>query len=637
MEKEFTSLDIFFILKEIRDAINGGFIRKIHQYNGKGYSFLLDIYSPRKGESFWLYFDKNKIYITEYKKKAPYKLPIFCSILRKYLENAKIESINQHEFERIVELCTTKGILVIELFSKGNVILCNQDREIIAPLYTQHWKDREIKRGAVYSYPPPKPNPFSMSFEDFKKIMSNEKKVIVGIALMGFGGTYGKEICKIANIDENRIAKELSMNEVRRIFKAISTIKKREIKATVYEDDVTPFPLEIYKNKKIIKTFDSFSPAIDNFIISKIKSSQQIEGEEKIKRIIERQKSAIEKWEKKEKESREKANIIYTHYPLFKTILQWIRNARDKGMGWEEIKKWIKEKGTGWADNIKEIREHEGVIIVNVENNEIEIDIKKSTEENAAMYFENAKKARRKIKGIMEAIKKYEDMEKCERKERERESIKKKEKKAWYEKFRYFYTSDNFLVLGGKDAVSNEVLIKKYTDKNDVVLHADITGSPFVVIKSAGKKITEVAKKEASEFAAIYSKAWQRGLMNVDVYCVRPEQISKKAPSGEYLGKGSFMIYGKREWFRNVELKLAIGFVFDKACVRVIGGPLSTIKNKTEYFVVIRPGDLKLKEIVEKIKKKVARDVGKEKALLIKKINISDFQRFIPAGKGSID
>ena len=59
--------------------------------------------------------------------------------------------------------------------------------------------------------------------------------------------------------------------------------------------------------------------------------------------------------------------------------------------------------------------------------------------------------------------------------------------REWYEKFRWFTSSDGFLVVAGKDTVSNEVLIKKYAKQEDVVFHAEISGAPFTVVKTEGK------------------------------------------------------------------------------------------------------------------------------------------------------
>jgi predicted ribosome quality control (RQC) complex YloA/Tae2 family protein len=88
-------------------------------------------------------------------------------------------------------------------------------------------------------------------------------------------------------------------------------------------------------------------------------------------------------------------------------------------------------------------------------------------------------------------------------------------------------------VVAGKDTVSNEVLIKKYTKDEDVVFHAEITGSPFVVIKAEGKLVTEQVLKEAAEYAASFSRAWRENAGSADVYWVKVDQLSKSGPSGE--------------------------------------------------------------------------------------------------------
>ena len=81
----------------------------------------------------------------------------------------------------------------------------------------------------------------------------------------------------------------------------------------------------------------------------------------------------------------------------------------------------------------------------------------------------------------------------------------------WYEKLRWFVTSDNVLVIGGRDAGTNEAVVKKYMDNNDIYLHADIHGATSTVIKLDGSKINDSILKESGEFAASFSTAWSKG------------------------------------------------------------------------------------------------------------------------------
>ena len=107
--------------------------------------------------------------------------------------------------------------------------------------------------------------------------------------------------------------------------------------------------------------------------------------------------------------------------------------------------------------------------------------------------------------------------------------------------------------------MSNEVLIKKYTKQEDIVFHAEITGSPFVVIKTEGKEVSEAALKEAAEAAASYCRAWRENAGTADVYWVTVDQLSKSGPSGESIPHGAFFVVGKRNWYKNTSLRVAVG------------------------------------------------------------------------------
>ncbi|MBT3813972.1 DUF814 domain-containing protein, partial [Candidatus Woesearchaeota archaeon] len=179
---------------------------------------------------------------------------------------------------------------------------------------------------------------------------------------------------------------------------------------------------------------------------------------------------------------------------------------------------------------------------------EIEIDLTKSVDENAGTYFNLAKKAKKKIEGAKKAVevskKKLEKLQKDEDKfmEVETKKLEKKErKKEWYEKFHWFVSSEDFLCVGGKDATSNEIIVKKHTDKDDLVFHTEMAGSPFFIVKN-GQSAKEETINEAAQATGVYSRAWKLGHTTADVFYVKPEQVSKEAQSGEYMSKGSFMV-----------------------------------------------------------------------------------------------
>ena len=180
----------------------------------------------------------------------------------------------------------------------------------------------------------------------------------------------------------------------------------------------------------------------------------------------------------------------------------------------------------------------------------IKLDVTKSLEKNAETYFNKSKKAKKKLQGAKEAVQKsLEKLEKAKKEQaKEVKEVKKKveTKKEWYEKFHWFISSEGFLCIGGRDAATNEIVIKKHTDKDDLVFHTSMAGSPFFVVKTEGKKVGEATINEASQAVGSYSKAWKLGLSIQEVFYVNPDQVSKKAKPGEFIARGAFMIYGKK-------------------------------------------------------------------------------------------
>ena len=241
---------------------------------------------------------------------------------------------------------------------------------------------------------------------------------------------------------------------------------------------------------------------------------------------------------------------------------------------------------------------------------EVSLKLNKSVEQNAESYFEKGKKYKKKIPGIKKTIEKYQDkMQELEKGLFDyNESVKKESrvvrKKEWFDKFRWFYSSDGFFVIAGRDATTNDIIIKKYTMDNDVVFHTELAGSPFVIIKNPDNKvIPQDTIKEAAEFCASFSKSWKSGRGTAEVYHIKPEQVSKQAPSGmAALAKGSFMINGKRNYI-DAMLNIAICTYESK----IMSGPLSAVKKyriaSKQPYVEIIPGNDKLSDVAKKVQK----------------------------------
>lgn len=234
------------------------------------------------------------------------------------------------------------------------------------------------------------------------------------------------------------------------------------------------------------------------------------------------------------------------------------------------------------------------------------IDTKKSVEKNAEAYYEKSKKLKKKLKGAEEALQKslrrLEELKTKSEKEREAKGQEKgaEYEKKWYHKFRWFTSSEGFLVVGGRDATSNEIVIKKHTEEQDIVLHTDMAGSPFFVIKSDGKIIGEETIKEAADATVTFSRAWKLGMQTTPVFYVKPEQVSKKAQSGEYLTKGAFMIRGKTNYIGN-RVNCAVGITEQG---EIMSGPVEAIKKHCKKYTEIEQGREKASAVAKKIRAK---------------------------------
>ena len=235
----------------------------------------------------------------------------------------------------------------------------------------------------------------------------------------------------------------------------------------------------------------------------------------------------------------------------------------------------------------------------------ITIDLKKSIEENAGDYFERAKKMKKKIEGAKKAVldqkKKLLQIEK-ETPKAEIKDLKIERKKQWYEKFRWFISSEGFLCVGGRDSTTNEIIIKKHAEKNDIIFHTDMAGSPFVVLKIKDKSTspTEKTLQEAADFTAVHSKGWKLGMSTLEVFWVTPEQVTKEANAGEFLPKGAFMIRGKTNYITPT-MNYAVG-IYEGA---LMGGPLDAVKHNCKEYIEILQGNDKTSDVAKIIQKKL--------------------------------
>jgi predicted ribosome quality control (RQC) complex YloA/Tae2 family protein len=679
-KKQFTSFDVAVVVRELSEAILFSRVSNVYQLSNKTLLFKL-----RKTESpvFWLVLDAGRrLHLTSYAVEKPKVPPSFCMALRKYLRNGWLTGVEQYEFERVVVFAfkTKTGVmrLFLELFGDGNIILAGENGKILQALTYKRMRDRDILRGEVFRFPPPSgKNPLKVSKEDLLQELRSvgDVEVVRGLArFLGVGGFYAEEVLLRAGVDKKTPSGALSDAVVDAVFEnlrdMLSEVTSGMLEVYIVLDeaggfvDVVPFRLKRYAGFEH-QSYRSFNEALDEFYVrvgaiqrALVTASGDVEELKnegaRLKRIITGQEKVLIEAEAKAEKNRRIGDVIYAHNSELQALLNMFLAGKTSGMKWGEVvSEVLAEKEAGLKLGVFESFDDKRLMVnVCVDDLCFGLSLRKSLFDNAARFYERGKRARRKMKGARAALeetrKKLDEVEakigeaeelgKIEPAKAVEEIVERKiKRKEWFEKFRWFVSSDGFLVVAGRDAVSNEVLVKKYTEPKDVVFHADVVGAPFVVVKTEGKKPSQQVLREAGEFAAAFSRGWREGFASVDVYWVKPDQLSKGGPSGEYVSRGGFVVRGKRNWMRGTPLETAVGVVMeDDGEIKFVGGPVQSVEAKTNVYVVVVPGDLKGKEVFKRVLGVLTGKLPKKLREKVLKVSAEEIREYIPYNKGGI-
>jgi predicted ribosome quality control (RQC) complex YloA/Tae2 family protein len=677
--KEFTSFDISAAIKELQPSVADSRVNNIYQFGEK--TLIFKLHKTDQPPIRLVIEAGRRLHSTSYAEESPAEPPPFCMLMRRYLRDSWLRRIEQYEFERIVTVSfeTKTGTLnlVVELFGEGNMILTNDKGVIIQAMYFKRMRDRDIQRNQVLVYPPASgKNPFKVTQPEVEEALKNagEAEVVRTLArFLGVGGVYAEELLLRAGVEKTKKSRDLVLSEVSAVFGALqsllSALLEGRLEPAIILDagdgflDVVPFRLKRYEGCKT-QSYETFNQALDEFylrVTAVEKAAGTVEVDKlkqetsRLRRIVAEQEKSISEEEQKADRDKQIGDVIYAHFGELQAFQEQLLKANNQGYDWKAIIAQVmaaKKAGKIPAAYTESFDGKNLALNLSVDGFHFGLNLRRSLFENANAYYEKGKLAKQKAAGaqmaLSESKKKLAQIEQELKEAEELKSLKpaqimealSKRKEAmanreWYEKFRWFISSDGFLVAAGKDTVSNEVLIKKYTTQEDVVFHAEITGSPFVVVKAEGKPITEQALKEASEFAASFSRAWRENAGTADVYWVKVDQLSKSGPSGESVPHGAFFVVGKRNWYRNTPLRVAVGIsVSEETCF--VGGPIDAVKAKTKTYVVILPGDYQGKELLQMILRTLTAKLSKEQREKAGKTSIEQIREFVPYTKGAI-
>ena len=656
MKTAMTNFDIAAILPELRQHTIGGHIHNVYQITEK--AFLLKIHP---GNLNLIVEPARRIHLTRFEIKTPAKPSQLCMAFRKHIRSAKITGIEQPNFERVVfieiERQGEPQKIVVELLPRGNIILIDDHDKVIVSSHYLRMKDRSILRGQPLRLPPQRgKNLLEATPDEIQKLrnLSDIDAVKALAQTFGVGGTYAEEIVLRAHVDKSSSASNLSDEQIQGISTAITELKDAIMAGArspvvvldnAHMIDVTPFELELHGAMRR-KTYDNFNDAVDEYFTllssSELGDRREVAHtgkREQLQRRLDAQKKQLEEITESTKTLRSTGDLIFRHLPEIQTVLEIVMNAKRSKLPLDEIRDALlreKADGSRFYPHVRELTSPGDKVTFVFEEKEIEIETRVRAQDQAAEYYAKAKRLQSKLSGLKASTQETELLfQNLASKELELKQPVKPEhrlEKEWFEKFRWFDSSEGLLVLGGRDATSNETLLKRYTSPEDLVMHAEAHGAPFIVMKTGGVQPTAETLREAAQACVSYSRLWKEGIRAGDAYWVRPEQVTKSAPAGEYLTKGAFMIRGTRNYVRGVELALAVGLTLRDGKAFLMAGPPSAVRSKCRFHVELRQGRGTPAEAARRILAKLSAKIRENTGAELPRITMDDVIRLLPPG-----
>ncbi|MDW0168192.1 MAG: ribosome rescue protein RqcH [Nitrososphaeraceae archaeon] len=644
---ELSGIELHYLVNKISSKITSSYyVSNISSITKN--SILLKLHHPTESDINLIVSTKG-IWITSKKYKQMEENQLL-SILSREIERAKINSVSQPGSERIfflhfINKDNKERKLVVEIFGKGNIILCDESMKILWILNPVEVRHRILKTGLEYVLPPNRgEDVFQISLEGMKKSrdMQPENTDLVRwlAKCTSLPRKYVEEIL-LHSGNSAKYANNLSDNDVRDIYYKTKEITRKVIDETNHEPsimvdklglaiDASPIVMSGGSNAKKVESYmDGIDQVLSNEIIS---IGRSLKTEETDRKILELEHDL-------EEQNKAKTQVI-TRSQNLRRVAHELMNLSSRGV--EDM--YDSTVRSLLENNDSKIVKENGITYLNIENERIKFE--SSIPKSSSLLFSRAKELERGAINIDKASEelrlRVEKLQNQTQKIHEKIQFSKLESKQWYERYRWFVTSDGYLVIGGRDASSNSAIIRKYMTENDIIFHAEIHGSPFFLVKNVNNQEKQDSSyvEEAAQATVSFSRAWKDGLSSGDAYWVFPNQVKKGAPTGQFLPKGSFVIEGKRNFCRGIELKLSIGLVQIEKKYSIVCGPLNAVRKRSLVFTSLLPGGTDPMNLAKKVKSEFVRAISEfdqSLAEYCKKISLDEFIRMLPTGQSKIE
>ncbi|CAI9730241.1 Hypothetical predicted protein [Octopus vulgaris] len=514
--------------------------------------------------------------------------------------------------------------VILEMYDRGNIVLTDYNYVILNILRPRSNESEDVKLVVRERYPVSSAKQYEpVECEKIYSILKESKNgnplkrtllpatdfgpALIEHCLLSAGFSDAVKINDGFHIDTDFDKLMNALEKAAELFQNLSTqktkgyiIQKRdmrpatkgeETKELLTYDEFHPYLFCQYEKRPYLE-MDSFDKAVDEFF-------SKLETQKLDMKILQQEKIAVKKLEnvKKDHEKRMqelqkvqeldtlKGQFIEYNLTLVDQAIRVVRSALANQINWTEISELLKQaqlQQDPVACSIKSLKLETNHITMHLndpyidsdeEEDEqpkslmIDIDLGLSAYANSKKYFDNKRQAAKKEQKTIHASAKA--LKSAERKTKETlkdvataATINKARKTHWFEKFLWFISSENYVVVGGRDQQQNEILVKKYLRPGDLYVHADLHGASSVVIKNhTVKPVPPKTLNEAGSMAICNSAAWDAKVIT-SAWWVYHDQVSKTAPTGEYLTTGSFMIRGKKNYLPPSYLVYGFGLLF---------------------------------------------------------------------------
>ncbi len=602
MKKEMSSFDVRSIATEL-SQLEGAHMDKIFQWGAGNVLFRINVQGEGKKDLFFK--DKKWLYSPAQKPETPIQPTSFATYLRKYIDNARIGKVRQIGFDRVIEMELLKSDaeykLIFEIFGGGNVLLV-KDGVIDTCLIQKTMRDRKVRPKEEYVWPQPRFNPIESTEDDFiNAFRESEADCVRTLATaVNLGGQYAEEVCKRTGIDKTLPASEVPDQMLSKMYAEVKDIVKHVIdvpETTAYLKDgkIEDFaPISMISHDDLeSKGFESMSAVIDAFVkqIADEEEENYVDPEAlKLNRRITKQEETVDEYRMRCDELKKKAEALYNDYQKVSQLLE-VLNEQSKKLTWEKLK-----EGASKIPYVTSIDPSKNLVTGEFAGEIVTLDYTKGIDANASDIYQDSKEIGEKGKHAEDALNQSRaelaKLEKGLEKQRIANAGKAQPtKQFWFERFKWFFTSEGKLVIAGRDAHTNDGVVKKHLKEKDLYAHTDIHGAPSTILKE-GASATPEELREACQFATAQSKGWVAAVSEGSAYWVYPDQVSKTPNPGEFVPRGAFIIRGKRNYEYHLPMELAVGEIYFQGARKVMCGPEQSFKD-CEKMLIIRPSKSK--------------------------------------------